>query len=182
MSVGIRLRSLLTREHGSMTTHASVVEQWLIASVERGGIERHDDLHVDDIDERWHTRDQWIDAGVEAARLAPELRNRLRIDVTLALAFSLQCGHEQPGAVRPKSRSELEERLDWSPPSLYAFVPGTEPWRVIAASGPVPNEFHMTTLDAAALFGSGLQASGCYLLEFRASPADEYSRTVFVTC
>lgn len=95
-----------------------------------GGRERLDDLHVDQIDAEWGSRDRWVDAGLEALRLAVELRDAHHLDVAVVLAFSLNSP-----AIHPfKERRDFEAAVDWSPPSLYLFRPGTQQASVAAFS------------------------------------------------
>jgi hypothetical protein len=38
----------------------------MLATISNGGIERLDDLHVDEIDENWKQRTNWIPASIRA--------------------------------------------------------------------------------------------------------------------
>src|SRR5436190_1923470 len=102
-----------------------VIERWMLAISDDGGLKRHDDLHVDQIDGEWGSRDRWLDAGLEAYQTALKLRVSHQLAVVVVLAFSLTETVTQP----PKDRSELEAAFDWSPPSLYLFGIGDAPWQ-----------------------------------------------------
>src|SRR5215471_6154128 len=93
------------------------IREWMPATVSNGGIERLDDLHVDDIDENWKQRANWISASIRAYELAVKLQSDLGLGVTVALAFSLLDGMGQTF----DTEEEFESQLDWSPPSLYLF-------------------------------------------------------------
>ena len=88
-----------------------------MATISNGGIDRLDDLHVDDIDENWKQRANWVFASIRAYELAVRLQKNLGVRVKVALAFSLLDGMGQTF----DTQEEFESQLDWSPPSLYVF-------------------------------------------------------------
>jgi hypothetical protein len=94
----------------------------MLATISNGGIDRLDDLHVDDIDENWKLRANWISASIRAYELAVRLQSNLALSVKVALAFSLLDGMDQ----RFDTEEEFERQLDWSPPSLYLFRAGNQ--------------------------------------------------------
>jgi hypothetical protein len=152
--------------------HEEAIEKWMLTVVEDGGIRRHDDLHIDKIDPAWKQRAHWVEGGLEAFGVGQVLRDRNGLPLTVALAFSLKSGN-RPHGIDFQTRSELEERLGWSPPSLYLFRRGDEP-RNKAATG------HLAQYLSASLFA--IQGSGviCYYLEFTQRDVDEYRRSVFI--
>ena len=150
-----------------------VIEDWMVTIAGDGGIERYDDLHIDRIDERWAHREQWSQGGLEAFRLALGLRDRHRLALTVALAYSLESGEELLG-VNFRTPDEFHAQLDWSPPSLYLFDFGREPW---SQSG----EEVAKPIDVNILFATSLNAKACYYMEFKQPDSIEYSRSVFVT-
>src|SRR5258706_7110510 len=107
--------------------HREVIRSWMTASARDGGISRHDDLHIDQIDRAWKSREQWIPAALSSYEVALEIRDEQKCDLSVVLAFSLQSG-EYPRRLVPHSHSELEASLHATPPSLYLFRPGTEFW------------------------------------------------------
>jgi len=46
----------------------AAIENWIVTTVQNGGIERFDDLHVDQIDPQGHDRQSGLRAGMEAYR------------------------------------------------------------------------------------------------------------------
>ena len=44
-----------------------------------GGVEKFDDLHIDEIDENWKPRERWFEAGIKAFRIAMELRKEYEL-------------------------------------------------------------------------------------------------------
>ncbi len=97
--------------------HEAKIREWMLATMSNGGIERLDDLHVDDIDENWKQRTNWIPCSIRAYELAVRLQCELGLGVKVALAFSLLDGVGQTF----DTEEEFETQLDWSPPSLYLF-------------------------------------------------------------
>jgi hypothetical protein len=101
----------------------TAIRDWMLATVSNGGIERLDDLHVNDIYEHWKARSSWIAAGLTAYASAVRLRRELGLDVTVALGFSLVDGEDGTKETF-ETQEEFESQLDWSPPSLYLFKAG----------------------------------------------------------
>jgi hypothetical protein len=147
------------------------IQDWLTAVVKDGGIDRYDDLHVDQIDLHWASREHWMQGSLEAFKIAVRLRNVQMIDLAVVLAFSLNSSENREG-VNFSTPEALEAQLDWSPPSLYLFHRGQEPWTQVGAEA-VP-------LNAAILFGTSFVAEGCYYIEFLQLGCQEYFRSVFL--
>jgi hypothetical protein len=102
--------------------HETKIREWMLATISNGGIDRLDDLHVDDIDENWKQRTNWISASIRAYEVAVRLQSNLGLSVKVALAFSLLDGMGQTFY----TEEEFESQLDWSPPSLYLFNAGDQ--------------------------------------------------------
>jgi hypothetical protein len=149
-----------------------VIEKWMLTIVEDGGVRRFDDLHIDKIDSAWKNRAYWIEGGLEAFRVARALRNRSGLLVTVAIAFSLTSG-SQPRGIDFQTQKEVEERLNWSPPSLYLFHRGEEP-RNKMVPGDSDRDLNPSMF---AIQGAGVT---CYYLEFLQQDAAEYCRSVFI--
>jgi hypothetical protein len=103
----------------------TTIRRWMLATVSDGGIERLDDLHVDDIDVSWKDPTSWVSAGLIAYRLALGIRRELGLDVTVALGFSLVDAEDTSRDVF-ETEEQFEKQLDWSPPSLYLFKVGDQ--------------------------------------------------------
>jgi hypothetical protein len=89
-----------------------------------GGIERFDDLHIDQIDPTWSERPQWIRGMAESLKAARSVRSNVAPNKVIALMCALGDGP----AKTPRNVDELAAQLDWTPPSLYLFDVGKEPW------------------------------------------------------
>ena len=146
------------------------IEAWMTTVARDGGVERYDDLHIDQIDPKWAAREHWLQAGLEAYCIGVRLRDTHRLDLTAALALSLVSGERRRG-VTFKTPNELQAELDWSPPSLYLFHREREPW-IQPGAGAIP-------LDAVAVFHAP-EARDCYYMEFKQTGSAEYSRSVFL--
>ena len=107
--------------------HERVIETWILTIITDGGIQRFDDLHVDVINKKWNSPRLWIQGGIEAFEVAIRLRDFHRIPYTLVLAIRLQEGDRLLG-IDFKTREDVAARQGFTPPSLYLFVPGEEPW------------------------------------------------------
>jgi hypothetical protein len=161
--------------------HELIIERWMLNIVEDGGIERFDDLHVDKIDDDWKPRQKWIEAGVQSYRIALGLRDEHELPFVVSLGFSLEACEPSPG-LDFRTREELQQRLNHTPPSLYLFERGKEPWvemdRAIKDGAVAPDalvqKIDWDLLDCSELFGI------CFYLEFTPSDAGGYRRRLFV--
>jgi hypothetical protein len=139
-----------------------------------GGISRYDDLHVDQIDRVWKSREQWIPAALSSYEVAVEIRNEQKSDLSVVLAFSLESG-EYPRRLVPHNLAELEANLHATPPSLYLFRPGTEFWTQEA------DQMTVQDIDWASLFGTMTSIKRCIYMKFRRPSSGEHIRSLFVT-
>lgn len=160
--------------------HLQVVQAWMLANVQNRGYERHDELHVDRIDPDWKPRAKWMDAGIEAFRSAVHLRDRNQLSFTVALAYSLVSLRPPHSGAEIRTREELESQLDWSPPSLYLFSRGDEPWTQSSLRQADGIYDGLVVKDLPSdLLGIAI-GKRWYYLEFRQAKFDEWSRSVFV--
>jgi hypothetical protein len=154
----------------------AVIKKWMLSTISDGGVGRYDDLHIDQIDKNWKDRSEWLNAGLAAYRLAIDLRDQHQLDFTVSLAFSLQSG-DKPRGLDFTSSQELGDVLDWSPPSLYLFRMGEEPWVSPQQSS---SDLRLVTIDTSRLFGHKIDARGCYFMEFRNVGTNEYYRSIHI--
>jgi hypothetical protein len=92
--------------------------------------------------------------------------------------FSLEVEIGSEGVTFTNAK-ELERELDWSPPSLYLFTRGQEPWNATVGSS---DAMELTTkrLSVHQLFGPNVDASTCLYMSFRQEATGERSRTVLL--
>jgi hypothetical protein len=158
----------------------AVVQAWMLSNVQNRSYERHDELHVDRIDPDWKPREKWIDAGVEAFRLAVDLRDKNQLRFTVVLAYSLVPLKPPHSGMGSRTREELESQLGWSPPSLYLFPPGNEPGTPASAQKARGIADNVVVRDLPSdLLGIAI-GKRWYYLEFRQVEFDGWSRSVFV--
>lgn len=145
-----------------------------------GGIERFDDLHIDKIDENWRRASLWIEAGLEAFRIALSLRDTHRLPVDVGLAFSLNAVSRKTG-IDFSMKEEFVERLDWSPPSLYLLRPGNEfeLETESAIKGGHVGDASVEPLNLKFL-AEAWPGSRCVYMEFRRKEELEYCRSVWL--
>src|SRR5271165_6120593 len=101
------------------------IRWWMLATVSNGGMQRLDDLHVDEIDESWKDPTTWVSAGLIAYGLALRIQRELGLDATVALGFS-PVDAQDTSQDMFETQEEFEKQLDWSPPSLYLFKVGDQ--------------------------------------------------------
>jgi hypothetical protein len=157
-----------------------VIERWMLANVENHGYERFEDLHIDQISSDWKYRDSWIDGGLSAFELALDARSRHALDLVVVVAFSLKAAKERR-CFSPQTTKELKTELGFSPPSLYLFERGQEPWTEpgLRKSGITREDFFVELINPIEL-GPKKTTHRCYYMEFRQGEFDEESRTVFL--
>lgn len=150
--------------------HEDAIEKWFRLSIENGGLDRQDELHVDQVDTRWSSRAQWIPAGLRIFAMAVRIRERRQEQLTVALSLSVK-GSTRPKGANFATLQELELELAHIPPSLYLFRPGTEPWFVTGQS--------IERVDHA-LFPNTYGLRMGLHLEFKPRGDQEFLRTIFL--
>ena len=165
------------------TNARAVIQSWFDSVTVRGGIDRYDDLHVDQIDSAWKPRSKWIASALDSFQMALEIRNA---DVgfqylVVVLAFALE-PIARPRGVTFHNRAELEKDFCSTPPSLYLFRPGGEFWARDEESrgDKVNDDFVIKDLSAAELFGKVPEGTKCIYMEYIRTGDDEYSRDLFL--
>ena len=154
--------------------HKAIIEKWMMDAVQSGGIERHDELHIDRIDGAWKQSATWIPASLEVLKLATSVGSSDRYrNLSVVLAFSLRTAHQKIG-VDFTSAKELEQRLGHTPPSLYIFPQGKEPW--------IESEAEDVTVQRVdtGIFSSFRRPGECFYLEFKGPAEDGYYRSLFL--
>ncbi len=101
------------------------IQEWMNHVYATGGVERYDDLHIDLIDTEWKPREMWISGGIAALELASSMQATTRQGFVVALGMSLLA--RKPHTI-PSTIADLAEQMDWTPPSIYLFQSGQEPW------------------------------------------------------
>ena len=161
--------------------YRQVVESWMRVVIRDGGIERFDDLHIDRIDAEWKSKKLWIPAAFQVHDVAIEIRNQSKFPVSVNLAFSLKSDSE-PRGVNFGTREQFIEQLDDTPPSIYLFRPGTEPWILRTNSKSFgTSQNSLVQKITFPVFGSLAEEKNCFYLEFKEIDMDEYSRAVFIS-
>jgi len=147
--------------------HKAAIKNWMHEITRDGGVTRYDDLHVDRINPEWKERRLWFDAALDALQIAMKIRRELTIDLSLAVAFSLDASDTELC-----SREELEAHIDWTPPSLYLFEKGSGFWSNGASADPNTRDFRIRPVDPTIF---GLAAGHAYLISFtRVDTGDQH--------
>jgi hypothetical protein len=107
--------------------HHERILKWIEHVQTSGGVDRYDDLHIDLIDSSWKPRAMWVVGGISALTLASSMQSVVEPGLVVVLGMSLLA--EEPFYPIPGTAHHLLEQLDkWTPPSLYLFRLGEEPW------------------------------------------------------
>lgn len=157
-----------------------MIEAWVRSNIEKQGYMKYDDLHIDHIHQEWRARESWIEGGLEAFQVALDVRNRQAPNLSVALTFSLTAG-EGPRGVNFQTLEEMKAELGGSPPSLYLFQKGAEPWTQAAHHDrTVPAEEVVVKNLNPDIFARLLKNNRCYYMEFKQAEFRERSRSVLV--
>ena len=159
----------------SKSQSTQLIEDWMLANIKRRGYERFEELHVDRINSDWKAPDSWNEAGFEAFRLALDAKSRLGLDFVLVLTFGLKSG-KTPIGRNFRTPAEFQAQLDSTPPALYLFQKGMEPWTEI---GRLNAGATVEKIDSRSL-GPGAGSNLCFYIDFRPADLEDYSRTVLV--
>jgi len=146
------------------------IGKWLTETIESRGDLRYDDLHIDQVDPEFRKRELWVNGGIDCFRLALNARDVRGAEFTVALAFSLETG-EGPLGLNFGDLPSLEAQFDVSPPSLYLFHRGEEPW---ARPG---TGFVEVSIDP---FPSIPKAHRVLFTEFVQEESGAYARSIFL--
>jgi hypothetical protein len=145
------------------------ISQWIHNAIVEGSYRKFDDLHIDDIDADYENPSVWLPASLGALAEAAKLRDRGGWPFTIALAIPLAPA-SRSGTAMQLGIEQLSGHLGDTPPSLYAFEQGSEPW--------ANNRDEFVELAG---FIAGDQGGKGYFTE-RPDPDEdgEYQRTVWI--
>lgn len=149
--------------------YEEIIKSWMLTIIGDGGIARHDDLHIDRIDREWKFRNRWIPGALHAYSIAINVRDKNKIGFSVVIAFSLKAS-KKPIGVDFHSKEQFEARFNQTPPSLYLFKQGSEPWMQTKGGQQIPPT----------IFGGAADGKDCWYLQFK-HDGEGYSRSVFVT-
>ena len=156
-----------------MDQHEKIILAWIESARSEQNAAGFQDLHIDSIDQNWREPSFWLPAGINALQIAREICDSNAYMVTVALTFSLK-GEDKPLGLNFRSTEELELQFDHSPPSLYLFNSGDEPW--LSPAGSKWRGAHVRPV-----FGIPLATSISFYFEFKHPAVDGYARTFVVT-
>jgi hypothetical protein len=163
----------------SNNQYSGIIDRWMTAILEDGGIDRYDDLHIDRIERQWTNRNLWLSGAISAFQIALKQRDRHNAGLVIAVGFALE-STDVPMGLNFTTREEMERRFDSSPPSVYLFYAGQEPWTKRKGSTAVDELTEPKTIVCDALFSDLLPYTKCYFLEFFRPDDAEYRRSIFI--
>jgi len=159
----------------STMEHRKIVEEWMSDCARNAGTQRYDELHIDRIDSAWRESTTWISASLKVLRLATSIGNSAPYrELSVVLAISLQSAQRETG-IDFASVGELERKLSRTPPSLYMFPRGKEPWMQPSTESV---SIRKTNVD---IFDPFLRPKECFYMEFKEEGENDYYRSLFLT-
>jgi hypothetical protein len=100
-----------------------IIEKW-INEVPLSEMPSADDLHVDDISSDYRHPSTWVLAARESLNLTLETLKAKNLPYGVALSLSLR-DTQQPIGFTLKTISDLQDEMDYQPPSLFLLLPET---------------------------------------------------------
>jgi hypothetical protein len=146
------------------------IEQWMQDAIVDEGYRRFDDLHVDEIDPRYEEPSLWLQGVAASLDEAASIRDRHSWPFTVAAGISLKSSDIAEG-VTIAHPADVVEQFDETPPSLYVFPKGAEPWATEQQS--------YTEIPVSAVVAD--RGARCYFSEKFDDGDKEYRRTVWVS-
>jgi hypothetical protein len=124
MALAARMETTqIGRNNLAESAEEAVIRQWLESSPSETS-----DLHIDRVNPAWKQPSMGRAGGAQALEIASRLRETLFPASRVAVVFSLKAS-AKPTVPQFRNWEDVEKGLDWSPPSLYLFRTGQEPWR-----------------------------------------------------
>jgi hypothetical protein len=147
-----------------------IIAQWMQDVVVNEGYRRFDDLHIDDVDPRYEDPRLWMPGITAALNEAVSIRDLHNWPFTVAAGISLMSSEIAQGpAIR--NPDDVVQQIDETPPSLYVFPKGGEPWHTQQQSYTKMPDGAVTTDSRAC----------CYFSEQFDSTDQEYRRVVWIS-
>jgi len=104
------------------------IEKWIDTFMANRASER-DDVHIDQLDDKYHSAETWLDGALAALASAAAIVNERELSVTVAVELFMREG-DKPGTLQLHSLEDLSSSsFSWTPPSLTIYRRGSEPWR-----------------------------------------------------
>jgi hypothetical protein len=163
----------------SSDRYSEIVNKWMTAVIKDGGIDRYDDLHIDRIEKEWVNRKFWLSGAIQTFQIAATQRDRHDVNLVVAVGFALTSSDE-PLELNFTTREEIERQFDSSPPSVYLFCAGQEPWAKKQSSTAFDELLEPKIIACNELFSDLLPHAKCYFLEFFRPDDAEYRRSIFI--
>lgn len=163
--------------------HVEVIRTWIDQCLHGGGIDRYDDLHVDQIDPQWKKKETWVSAAKEVFCISTHERDQVESESNIRIVLCVPLvSDEAPMGVTFKNGEDLERELSYTPPSLYMFRRGMEFWNEFKSADLASTELspRIETLNAGSFFGPLDRNVECVFLEHKRPDDDDFSRTLFL--
>jgi hypothetical protein len=165
------------------TRHKEVIQAWFDSVIKDGGIDRYDDLHVDQIDAAWEPQGSWITAALASFEIAVEIRNMHGSDLDLNVLLSIPLESDvEPLGVTFHCCEDLEKSLSYVPPSLYILRSDSKIMREakVAEESSADWKGNLKLLNGTEIFGGMRESVKCFYSESKRPDDEEYSRYLYL--
>lgn len=154
-----------------MMLHEELLK-WIMTNIDTGGFRRCDDRHLDELSPEYRQREIWLDGVKKVATELCTLRQKIPMQFCIAIGMSLISKEVRLG-VTYHTAAELDDELTLTPPSVYVFERGKEPWNL------QPGDAEIVDQDLLSINIGGIW----YIhFEYRETYEETYRRSSWVVC
>jgi len=143
------------------------IDQWLETVPSRAS-----DLHIDRLSPEWKLPANWLEGSVRSLKIATDRCRRTLPNYEIALVFSLKSSNV-PAPPAFQTWDDLKRHFDQSPPSLYCFRVGDEPWISSRKSFAVIKEFGQDVLPE-------FMAKTCVFMSYQNDSEPQYWKSLAI--
>jgi hypothetical protein len=97
-----------------------IVRKWIDKHIDKKGWNQWDDLHLDEIHNRYTDKSLWVDAGVELLGIAQAILESENLEAIYfpVVFYPLFAEDDAPRGINFKSLHEINNEFDITPPSI----------------------------------------------------------------
>ena len=148
------------------------LQHWIEANIETEGFSRFEDLHLDELESDYTSPDTWIVAINDVVEALNEIRNKIPAGFCASIGVSLLAS-DSPLGITFHDSKQLSKEFTVTPPSVYIFKKGDEPW--------VQRPADAKQLPSEILSDCTVNVQLIYL-EYREMYESQYRRSFWVVC
>jgi hypothetical protein len=159
-------------QNNSKLSYKEKIFNWMQNTITEKLYGENYDLHLDVIDHAFKNKPKkWIIGSLKCFEYTIDIRDKYFQSFAIGWAFSLK-SKNIPIGINFNTVQELMKQFDYSPPSLYLFQKGKEPWIIDK------DDFTIINSD---IFSQVNIRYKCLYLEIMSEYDDDYIRSFWMT-